>query len=344
MTRRRLILLVALVALAIAAWATEGFGLWREGGDGDTLVLHGNVEVREVKMAFRVPGRIATLSVEEGERVAEGDLLAVLDAAPVEDRVAQAEADIAQAQANLARLENGNRVQDITAARARVDAAAARLAQAQDNLTRREPLVAAGAISDNVWSETQAAHRTAEAALREAQAALSLQQAGARGEDVAAARAALARAQAARAATGTDLGDTRLAAAGPGIVATRAAEPGSLVQPGETVLTIAIDRPLRIRAYVGEPDLSRVRPGMAANVTVDGNSRVYRARVGYISPRAEFTPRTVETEDLRADLVYQVRLIVDDPDEGLRQGQPVTVTLATPTPAPKPASTPASGE
>jgi len=325
--KRRLIMIAILVALGIAAWQTSGFGLWRdEGADGE-LLLHGNVDVREVEMAFRVPGRIAQLLVDEGDRVAQDDLLAVLDGAPVEDRVAQAEAEIAAAQANLARLENGNRSQDVAAAQARADAAAATLAEAQGDLARREPLVSAGAISRNQWEETRLAARTAEARLREARAALSLQQVGARSEDIAAARAQLARAEAARAATSTDLGDTRLLAASEGTVVTRAAEPGSLVQPGQTVLTISIDRPLRVRAYVGETDLSRIRPGMAVNVQADGNDKVYRGQIGFISPRAEFTPRTVETEDLRADLVYQVRITVADADGGLRQGQPVTVTI-----------------
>lgn len=324
---RRLILFALLAALGVALWQTQGFGLWRDSEADGALLLHGNVDVREVEMAFRVPGRIAEIAVDEGERVAAGDLLAVLDAAPVEDRVRQAEAEIAAAGANLARLENGNRAQDIAAAQARLDAAAAQMAEAQADLARRGPLAESGAISRNQWDETRLAARTAEARLREARAALSLQQAGARGEDIAAARAQLERAQAARAATATDLGDTRLVAAGDGVVATRSTEPGSLVQPGQTVLTISIDRPLRVRAYIGEPDLSRIRPGMAVEVRADGNDKAYRGEIGFISPRAEFTPRTVETEDLRTDLVYQVRITVTDPDDGLRQGQPVTVTI-----------------
>lgn len=327
MTRRRLIPAALLLALVIAAIATSGFGLWSNGRNGDGLTLYGNVDVREVEMAFRVPGRISAIPVEEGDRVAEGDLLAVLDARPVEDRVGQADASIAEARAALARLVNGNRPQEITAARARLDAAQARLAEARRDVERRGPLAEAGAISRNQWEATQAEMRLAEASVQEARAALSLQADGARTEDIAAARARLASAQAARASTATDLADTRLLAAGEGTLATRAAEPGSLVQPGQTVLTVAIDRPLRIRAYVGEPDLSRVAPGMAVEVTADGNPRTYAGRIGHIATRAEFTPRSVETESLRTDLVYRVRIVIDDPDEGLRQGQPVTVAI-----------------
>jgi HlyD family secretion protein len=92
-------------------------------------------------------------------------------------------------------------------------------------------------------------------------------------------------------------------------------------------MTLSIDRPIRVRAYIGEPDLWRIGPGMAVEVTADGNPATYHGTIGYISPRAEFTPRTVETESLRADLVYRLRVIVDDPDEALRQGQPVTVLV-----------------
>lgn len=330
MNRKRLILLAVLAALALAAVLTRGFGLLDGEPREGTLTLYGNVDVREVAMAFRVPGRIARIPVDEGERVAPGDLLAVLDAAPVEDRAAQADAEIAAAQASLARLENGSRAQDIAAARARLEAAEARLAEARADFERRQGLAEAGAISRSAWESTQAAFRTAQAQAREAGAMLALQREGARSEDIAGARAQLAAARAARSAIATDLADTRLEAAGEGVVMTRAAEPGSLVQPGETVLTIAIDRPLRVRAYVAEPDLPRVVPGMAVEVRADGTPRAYRGRVGFVSPRAEFTPKSVETEDLRTDLVYRVRIVVEDPDSGLRQGQPVTVTVPEP--------------
>src|SRR5690606_32980921 len=95
----------------------------------------------------------------------------------------------------------------------------------------------------------------------------------------------------------------------------------------QTVLTLSLSRPLRVRAYVAEPDLSRVAPGMKVTVTADGNPKTYQGTIGYISPRAEFTPKSVETEDLRTDLVYRLRITVENPDDALRQGQPVTVVV-----------------
>jgi len=112
-----------------------------------------------------------------------------------------------------------------------------------------------------------------------------------------------------------------------GQVLSRVREAGAIVQPGEIVYSVALTQPVRVRAYVAEPDLPKVRPGMRVTVHTDGTRKTWLATIGYISPTAEFTPRTVQTEDQRADLVYRVRLTVDDPKNELRQGQPVTVAL-----------------
>ena len=330
---RRLILMIVLVAgIVIAAIATRGFGLFPRAGDGD-LTLHGNVDIREVDMAFRVGGRISGIAVEEGAKVKPGQPLATIDTATLDSRIGQADAELAQAQAQLAKLRNGNRSQDIAQASARVAAAQAVVEKADSDYRRREPLVGPGAISRDVWDQTIADRDRARAQLAEARQGLSLLDAGARTEDIDAARAQVQAATQARRSIATDLSDTRLIAASAGTVVTRAREPGAIVQPGETVLTLSIDRPLRVRAYVDETDLSRISPGMAVEVTSDGNPRTYRGTIGYISPRSEFTPKSVETESLRTDLVYAIRVIVTDPDDALRQGQPVTVRVTGARPA-----------
>lgn len=323
---RRTILIAAAAILLIVALFTKGFGLF--GGHGDEkLTLYGNVDIREVDMAFRVPGRVASIAVDEGQQVRKGQLLATLDTATLNARVGQADADVARARAELAKLRNGSRSQDIGQAGARVAAAEAAFANAQADYARRQPLVEPGAISRDVWAETVTARDRAQAQLAEARQALSLVQAGPRREDIAAARAQLAAAEAAGRSVSTDFGDARLVAAVDGTVVTRAREPGAIVQGGETVLSVSIDRPLRVRAYIAEPQLSRISPGMAVLVTADGNPKTYHGTIGFIAPKAEFTPKTVETQDLRTDLVYRLRIIVSDPDGALRQGQPVTLAV-----------------
>ncbi len=333
MTRPRLIALLVLGGLLVAAFATRGFGLL-PATDGP-LSLYGNVDIREVDLGFRVGGRIAEIPVEEGARVKAGTLLARLDRSSIDSAVAQADAQVAQAQAQLLKLENGSRSQDVTQAAARVAAARAAADDAERDYARRRPLVEPGAISRAQWDQTVAARTRALAQLDEAQAALSLVRTGARSEDVAAARATVKAAQAARARIGTDLGDTDLRASIDGVVVTRTREPGAIVAPGETVFTVAIDKPLRVRAYVAESQLSRIAPGLKVTVNADGNPTSYTGTIGYISPRSEFTPKTVETSDLRTDLVYRLRIIVDNADGKLRQGQPVTVTVDRPAPAGK---------
>jgi HlyD family secretion protein len=318
----------------VAALVTQGFGV-RGPHRSKTLTLSGNVDIRQVDLGFRVGGKIAAIAFEEGARVKAGDTLAELDLRPLNDQLASAEAQVASASAQLDKERNGNRPQDIAQAQAKLAEQRSQLVKAREDLDRRRPLVATGAISHAVFDATQAQYLAAEAQVRSAEQAFSLQRAGARPEDIAAARAGLAQATAQRDKVGTDIADSRIVAPNYGVILTRAREPGAIVQGSETVLTLTIDRPMRVRAYVDERDLSRISPGMAVEVRADGNPRVYHGTIGYIAPTAEFTPKTVQTQDLRTDLVYRLRVIVTNPDEGLRQGQPVTVAVPSARPAPR---------
>lgn len=328
MNRRRIIAVAVLPALLVAAViATGGFGLWADTGD-EELVIYGNVDIREVDLGFRVPGRIESMAVDEGAKVAAGAVLAELDMRPLNDSLAAAEAKVAQAKAELAKRRRGNRPQEVEQAAAAVAARRADLLRARESFERRQALVATGAVSQAQFEAAQAEFRSAQAQLRAAEQGLSLQREGYREEDVAAAEAQLAAAIAERDSIRTDLRDAVLRAPSSGTILTRAQEPGAIVQPGETVFTLTIDRPVRVRAFVPEPDLGRVVPGMKVTVTTDGSPKVYHGVVGYISPTAEFTPKTVETEDLRTDLVYRLRINIHNPDDHLRQGQPVTVRIS----------------
>lgn len=124
----------------------------------------------------------------------------------------------------------------------------------------------------------------------------------------------------------TNLQDTEILAPSDGIILTRVREQGAVVAAGEPVYTLALDSPVWIRTYIDEPRLGRVFPGQKAVVFTDSGNQ-YQGHVGFISPQAEFTPKTVETTQLRTDLVYRLRVIVDNPDKSLRQGMPVTVRL-----------------
>ena len=319
--RSRIRLLLVLVAVAGAVYlGGRALGFW-SGTDGP-LKLYGNVEIREVQLGFRVGGRIARLLVDEGDMVKAGQVLAELDTRPIEARLAGAAARVEAASASAARDVNGSRPQELASARAAVAAAEARRQH-----ERRRALLDKGFISRADVQTAEAEVDAATAALAAARSALSLAQEGVRAEDRMASAASRNVAEAERRAVQTDLADAVLVAAEPGQVLTRAREAGAIVQPGQTVLTLALTQPVRVRAYVVQPDLPRIRPGMAVEVTVDGSDKRWPAKVGFIAPVAEFTPKTVQTEQLRTDLVYRVRLTVDDPKGELRQGQPVTVTI-----------------
>jgi HlyD family secretion protein len=324
MKRQRFLIVGAIAALIVIGIITKGFGLLDD-AKSDQLTLYGNVDIRTVDLAFRVPGRIDRIVVEEGQKVTRGQLLAALDTATIRARIAEADAKVAEARAQVAKLRSGSRPQDIAQAEARAAAAAASARNAEADYRRRSSLVGPGAISKAVWQQTLAERDRALAQLAEANQALSLARAGNRREDIQGGEAQLQSAIASRQSVATDLSDAELRAPEDALVDTRAREPGAIVQNGETVLTLAIPRPLRIRAYVAEPDLSRVRPGLGVTVTSDGTAKTYHGVISWIAPKAEITPKTVETESLRTDLVYLVRMKIKDPDDLRRQGQPVTV-------------------
>ncbi|MBE01573.1 secretion protein HlyD [uncultured Marinobacter sp.] len=322
----------ALLALLVLALLVASGYAWYRGQDADDgpLVLYGNVDVREVSLGFRQSGRVARLPVEEGDRVPAGQLLAELDDEPFQHAVAAARAQVAQAEAALARLEAGSRAQEIEQAREAQRQAAAVFASRELAYRRQRELSASGATSQQALDSARYALDEARAQWAAARATLSLLEEGARQEDIDAARAQrdLARAEAAQADTA--LADTRLIAPSDGVVLTRVVEPGTVVQAGTAVVSLALRDPVYVRAYVSEARLGEVPPGTEVTVTTDSSPRAYAGQVGFVSPRAEFTPKTVQTEALRTELVYRLRIRVPDADDQLLQGMPVTIRLGRP--------------
>jgi HlyD family secretion protein len=334
--RRGLLAAAVLVLLGAAGAGAAFYFLGREDEDADKLVLQGNIDVRQVNLAFKVDGRVETLAVDEGDPVKAGQIVATLDKRYFEDDLRLARARRDNAKAALERLENGSRPEEIRQARAQLAQQQANLELARANLRRGEELAPSGGISKEELDQRRQTVKVDEATLKYAQEALRLAEIGPRREDIDAARAQLAEQEASILQIERRLADSNLIASGDGIILTRARERGAIVQAGETVFTLTLASPVWVRTYVNERDLGLVRPDMAATVTTDSApDRPYPAHVGFISPTAEFTPKTVETRELRTDLVYRLRVVVDNSDGGLRQGMPVTVHLDLPGPRPK---------
>lgn len=324
--KSRLILLVPLVAAAVAAgvwWSRHG-----EAPPRAELVLHGNVDIRQVELAFNASGRIAGMQAREGDRVRQGQVLATLDTERLRRTRTQAEAQVAAQRQALARLEAGSRPEEIAQARAQRDAARVAVADAETFHRRQEDLVARNFISRQQADSAGFALDRARAQLKVSEEALRLVQLGPRQEDVAAARADLAAGRAAVAVIERDLEEGELRAPADGVIENRILEPGDMASPAKPVFTLALTDPIWVRAWLAEGDLGRVPVGARAMVSTDSHpEKRYRAWVGFVSPSAEFTPKSVETAEVRTSLVYQARVFVCEGHEALRLGMPATVTL-----------------
>ena len=327
MNRKRIVAIavVAVLAAGVAWWV---FNARRSAHRDDTLVLYGNVDIRDVAVGFRVAGRLAAVDVDEGDAVVAGQVLARLDDEPYRHEMREAEASLASITARLDLLRAGSRKEDIAQAQAQVDEGAAALNNAQRNLDRQELLKGSGASSQRQYDDARSQRDQSAASLRASRQALARARNGNREQEVRQAQADAARAMALLAQSRLKLEDTVLKAPSAGIVMTRATEPGAILPSGATVFGISLVRPVYVRAYVREPDLGRVQPGRKVYVRSDSRpDHWYEGTVGYVSPTAEFTPKSVETTDLRTDLVYRLRIVVRDPDAGLRQGMPVTAEM-----------------
>lgn len=270
---KKIIILLVMLALGGSYWF-----LIREKqivvGEKSHLLLYGNVDVRDVTLGFRVAGRLAQVHFEEGDAVARGDVMAVLDAVPFQQELTLREAEHTEIQVKLSNAEK--------------------------QYNRRAELVKTGAVSQTSTDDLRTVRDETKARLQSADA-----------------RTAQAL---------TQLEDTQIIAPSNGVILTRVLEPGAIVQPGSGVYSMALLDPVWIRCYVDEPNLGMVYSGQQATIITDSGGS-YSGQVGFISPQAEFTPKTVEMSQLRTDLVYRLRVIVANPDNRLRQGMPVTVRL-----------------
>jgi HlyD family secretion protein len=321
----------ALIVLALIAAGVAGAWWWMKSSPADgQLVLQGNVEVRQVNLGFKVAGRIAKLAVDEGATVAEGQNLASLEKVYFEDSLRQTRAQREQAAANLAKMEAGNRPEEIAQAEANVAYREALLLNARQARERAEALLKTASGTQKTYDDAIAGQRQADAQPNSAREAMRLMKSGFRKEDIDAARGQLAEKDAAVLVAERQLADADLIAPSPGIVLSRVRETGAIVNAGETVFVLSLNSPVWVRTYVSEPDLGRIRPGMEVELRFDTpGAKSIKGRVGFISTTAEFTPKTVETRELRTALVYRVRILADDPDGVLRQGMPMTITAVT---------------
>jgi HlyD family secretion protein len=316
---------IPVVILAVAVLGYFGWHYMNQGTRGE-LTLYGNVDIRSVNLSFRVNGRLHELSVDEGDTVKQGQIIGNIDDRPYQNALQQAQANVMAAQAQLSLSEAGFREEQIAQARAAVAQAQASYDFANSNYQRLQGLWRSRSISANELDNARSNKEQSEANLKAASDQLNLYVNGNRPQEIEAAKAALLQAQAALSQSELNLADTQLASPSDGTILTRAVEPGTMLNAGSTVLTLSLTRPVWIRAYIDGVNLSYAIPGSQVEITTDGQpDKTYHGVIGFVSPTAEFTPKSVETPVLRTDLVYRLRIVVKDADDALRQGMPVTI-------------------
>ncbi|AHG21674.1 membrane protein [Chania multitudinisentens RB-25] len=328
MHKKRMVIIGVIIVLIAAA----AYGFWQyQQQQEKPLTLYGNVDIRTVNLGFRVDGRLATLAVDEGDSVQPGQLLGKLDDSPYVNALQQAQANVDNASAKLALLQAGYRAEEIAQVRSEVAQRLSAFNYADSFLQRQQGLWAKKATSADALEDARTTRNQAQANLQAAKDKLAQYLSGNRPQEIAQAEAGLAQTEALLAQARLNLQDTTLLSPSTGTVLTRAVEPGTMLGAGSTVFTLSLTQPVWVRAYVNEANLGKAAPGTELSIYTDSRpGKPYHGKIGFVSPTAEFTPKSVETTDLRTDLVYRLRVIVTDADDALRQGMPVTLRFTQP--------------
>lgn len=300
----------------------------RDRRDDKVMMLSGNVEVTEANIGFKIPGRLVERPVDEGYRVKKGDLLAKLDSAELESIVKQNGAALQEAETKLAELRAGSRVQEIGQAAANVNAQEAELIRIRKDYERAELLYKNGAISGAQYDTAKSAYENRIALLKNAQETLSLVREGPRKEDIKMAEHRVAQLKATLATSEERLKDTVLYAPFAGIILRKNVELGETVAQGIPIFTLGdLDNPW-IKVYVKEDKLGLVKIGQKAKITTDTfKGKAYEGTVSYISSEAEFTPKTVQTQEERVKLVFGVKVSVKNESWDLKPSMPADVRI-----------------
>lgn len=325
MNKKRIILVLVILLLA-----GGGYYLWHlfKQGNQSELTIYGNVDIRSVNLSFRVNGRLASLEVDEGDKITANQILGRIDDAPYQNALEQAKANVMSAQAQLSLTKDGFRTEQIEQAKALVAQSQASYDFAQRYFERMQGLWKTRVISANDLDTARSSRDQAQANLKSAQDQLALYTNGNRPQEIESAQAALMQMKALQDQAELNLSDTVLRSPSNGTLLSRVVEPGTMLNAGSTVLTLSLTEPVWVRAYIDEVNLAYAVSGNDVAVYIDSKpDQPYKGVIGFVSPTAEFTPKNVETPVLRTDLVYRLRVIVKDADDALRQGMPVTIKL-----------------
>jgi len=294
--------------------------------DPNRLAASGHVEATDVRISTKVGGRLEQFSIQEGDAIAAGQLLARMETIDTELAIAQARAERDATGANLALRVAGPTREEIGQAQAAVERAQADLSGAQKDLERMQGLLDRGSGTTKARDDARTRRDIAAATLEGQREALRRLKIGTRREEIDASRARVAAADASIAQLEQRIKDSTITSPLAGVVTEKLAEPGELLQAGAPLCVITDLARAWVTVFVPGPDLARLRLGQAATVvTDDGQTR--QGRITFIASEAEFTPKNVQTRDERVKLVYEVKVSLDNRDGLFKPGMPAEAQL-----------------
>jgi len=287
----------------------------------------GTIEATTVDLTTKSPGTIKILAFQEGSAVKKQVLLAELTRSDLVAQQARDALAVQAAQANLDDLQSGSRVQEIKVAQANYNIAQVNLEQAILDSARADQLYQGGALSQQAWEQARLNAQLKQNQLDAAEANLELLQAGTRPAKITAAAAEVERTQAVLQATQSLLDDLKLYSPMDGTVLTRNYEPGEYIAAGVALATIADLDHLWVKVYIPTDDLPSVQLGQQVAFTVSGDTTQYTGTVSHIATKGEFTPKTIQTKQERTNVVYEVKIEIDNVSGALKPGMPADVVF-----------------
>ncbi|MFX4277236.1 efflux RND transporter periplasmic adaptor subunit [Aliarcobacter butzleri] len=296
--------------------------------NGNNLTFYGNIDTRTVNVGFRFLGKIENITKDEGEIVKKDEILVKLDTASLEKSLEELNEKIFASKLELSKLQTGYRQEEILEAKAAMEEAIENLNKTKDTYNRQANLFKTKSTSEENFTISQLNYKQALATLDKAKALYELRKNGYRDEDIKIQESNLKSLEIQAEKLKIDLNDSIIKAPVDGVILTRFKEIGAIANAGESILEIAKTDEFWVRAYIDEKNLGNIKPGLKMSIQTDSRSENYEGVIGFISPVAEFTPKNIETQELRADLVYSFRVIVKNPDDKIRQGMPVTLKIA----------------
>lgn len=303
------------------------------------LLYSGTIETTQAKLSFQVPGRVASVNVQEGQAVTKNQVIAMLDRAEFESRYEQAKANLDRAQKVKQQLETALEISkktlpaEVSRAKAGVQSARASLADAGKNYRRFEELFRQDVVTEKERDTLKLHSDVAKSRLAENESVLRLAEGNlaridAARDDIATAVAQIDVARASLNQASIQMEYTQLKSPLDGVVTSRNIEPGETVNVGREVITISDLHRVDLKIFVDETAIGRVKPGQKAEVSVDTfPGKVYNGTISFVSPEGEFTPKIIQTQKERVKLVYLVKVSIPNPDYELKAGMPADARL-----------------